>query len=179
MTLTDKEKTVLTAFLDSAYGNEHGRDDRETWLWEISNISGIKGKEYSGVISSLTKKDLVNSWDYEENGSYDGWVICLTDKGIKTLQSLEAEEKEVNPIDLQIEDLQGRLNHHAVGAKKSIQCLQDKVSELSGLNHPKDIESCLSFIDAYLNKVKHDNNISLDYFIRIDQCLKIKKILNK
>lgn len=72
--LTELEKEVLEGINNSEYGSELGD---QIWSWSINcSISGTK--TISGVVSSLSKKDLVIS---NEDGSDS--TVSLTKYGIE------------------------------------------------------------------------------------------------
>ena len=81
MTLTDKETSVLKAVVENEY---NGDDFEPVWTWSVSDNAGITGKEFSGVVASLTKKGYVSSWEYDKNEE----VMALTDAGKEVYKGL-------------------------------------------------------------------------------------------
>lgn len=57
--LTDKESRLLDAI--KVGGDEPGAG----WLFDFEDRAGLHGKELSGVVSSLVKKNLVSTEDYD------------------------------------------------------------------------------------------------------------------
>jgi len=71
--ITDNERKVLTSL-------QHNDYEDGTWSWAINNSSkpsGIEGPALSGVVSSLVKKGLVTSDEYDHGEN----VICITQAG--------------------------------------------------------------------------------------------------
>lgn len=77
--LSDKEWSVLKAFVNNEYGK--WEEGETVWLDVVLKDSGLSGKVASGVISSLNRKELIDS-DIEENH------ITLLPKAIKLLKSI-------------------------------------------------------------------------------------------
>jgi hypothetical protein len=73
ITLTELEKEILLGMNYSEYGEELGDT-----LWLFDCIEEGKGKSNSGVVSSLSKKNLVKT-----NGEGTEQVIWLTELGIQ------------------------------------------------------------------------------------------------
>lgn len=87
MNVTEKELTVLNAIISNDYQNfdvtDRGMINSPTWTF-VCEDSGIKGKSLSGVISSLSKKGLVES-DLDLLNSIDS-TIYITEAGYNALQ---------------------------------------------------------------------------------------------
>lgn len=91
--LTELEVKVLKASRVTDFGDclEHGQ-----WSFAVCDKSGLNGKIYRGVVSSLIKKGLITIWD---NGRvWDGKIIAgyeenqvfeFTDKGRELFMSGE------------------------------------------------------------------------------------------
>jgi DNA-binding MarR family transcriptional regulator len=86
MNITEKEQAVLLAIISNDYQNYDISDvnliNTPTWTF-VCEDSGIKGKELSGVISSLNKKGLVVS-DLDKSRLEDS-TIYITEKGFNIL----------------------------------------------------------------------------------------------
>jgi hypothetical protein len=86
--LTEKEKQVLKAFGMSDYGAY----DSCMWMWEIRENSGLTGKQFSGICSSLAEKGIIGT-DVEGDRNMisvkleDTYTIWLTGEGIKAFQT--------------------------------------------------------------------------------------------
>jgi hypothetical protein len=77
MNITKLELEVLELINNSCYGEDLG-----DWIW-VSEISeNRKGKINSGVISSLTQKNIVKT-----NGTGKDQCIAITDFGIEICKS--------------------------------------------------------------------------------------------
>lgn len=75
ITLTELEKAVLLAINESDYGNEFGDT---VWTWSVLDAcrTPIKNRQFSGIVSSLSQKGLVESVEDGKDSS-----IWLTDSG--------------------------------------------------------------------------------------------------
>lgn len=71
--LTELEKQVIKQINQSEYGSEMGDP---VWSWSISGK--VKGKQLSGVVSSLVKKGLVGSDDKSDKDA----CTWLTKEGV-------------------------------------------------------------------------------------------------
>lgn len=96
MSITEKEKTIFRAFKDSEYGE--GDRDSVVWMFSIKEHSGLKGKEFSGVVSSLCKKDLLDTDVVGDSTSNipikDTYTMWLTEDGKDVFDSLFGEEDD-------------------------------------------------------------------------------------
>jgi hypothetical protein len=84
--LTEKEEQVLNAILSSNYQSEEGIGvvNNPIWSFSIEEKCSLKGKEISGVCSSLSKKG------YVTNGYSDGDdTISITLDGWNVLNRLD------------------------------------------------------------------------------------------
>lgn len=95
--LTKKEMAVLKGIADSDYMNVEGYDDKylincSTWMFDALHYSGLSGKEFSGVCSSLHKKGFIGS---DTTGDptmisvkiEDTHEIWMTEKGFEALNA--------------------------------------------------------------------------------------------
>lgn len=96
MVLTDKEIAVLKSIALSDYVNLEFTDKRliefPTWMFDSLYYSDLKGKSFSGTISSLTKKGLIGTDTKGDKGNIhvhikDTWTIWMTKEGFEILQS--------------------------------------------------------------------------------------------
>ncbi len=79
MHLTEFEFQVLEAIDKSEYG-----DYLTDMVWQFSvseRIQGLSKTQFPGVVSSLVKKGLANSQDYEGRGRPNDFMIGMTDLG--------------------------------------------------------------------------------------------------
>lgn len=88
--LTELEKDVLLhGFGDSNY-NGQGNENGCPWSWSIADKCKVaKKNQVPGVISSLVKKGIMSSWDYEGDGNPDDEVVALTEKGKEIFRLLD------------------------------------------------------------------------------------------
>lgn len=86
MNITEKELAVLEAIIGNDYQTFEKSDkdliNSPTWLFVCEN-SGVEGKHLSGVISSLTKKGLVDS-ELDNKRPADS-TIWVTELGFEVL----------------------------------------------------------------------------------------------
>jgi DNA-binding MarR family transcriptional regulator len=87
MNVTEKELAVLKSIINNDYQTFDIEDknmiNQPTWTF-VCEDSGVKGKSLSGVISSLSKKGLVES-DYDGKNVSDS-TILITEAGYNALQ---------------------------------------------------------------------------------------------
>lgn len=98
MALTEKEIAVLKAFADNEYTAMDGEYSNPyikhpQWMFTIQDYSGLCGKEFSGVVSSLTKKGFVGSDTTGDKSMIgvsikDTWTMWMTDAGFDALQEV-------------------------------------------------------------------------------------------
>jgi hypothetical protein len=77
MNITEKERAVLQAILNSDYGNG---GEGETWEFDVSDkfvALGFGRESFAGSVSSTNKKGLTGSQEHDGGD----WVIWLTDEG--------------------------------------------------------------------------------------------------
>ena len=79
--LTILEKNVIKAIAESEYNDT---PDEPTWTFIIEDNTDLHSKQISGVVSSLTKKGLVNSID-----DGDDSTIWLTKNGVKEYKQIK------------------------------------------------------------------------------------------
>jgi hypothetical protein len=77
ISLTDLEKKVLSAYFKTEYGEGPGD---YTWVFSITDHSGIDVKQVRGVLTSLKKKGLIDIC----NGGGEEASTALTTLGIET-----------------------------------------------------------------------------------------------
>ena len=96
MKITNKEQEVLESIVNSNYNCTDDKTDRdligyEVWMWDVADTSGITGKSFSGVCSSLLEKGLIDT-DTQGDKTQIGiaikntYTITLTEKGFKAIQ---------------------------------------------------------------------------------------------
>lgn len=80
--ITPREKQVIIAYKNDDHVSDNGWDyfGSQAWIDILSDNSNIKGKAFSGIISSLVKKGLMFT---------DGEAIGLTKLGIKIAKEIE------------------------------------------------------------------------------------------
>lgn len=81
--LTDKELAVLKSIANNNYGDQGDM----IWAWAVNDSrtpSGITGHALSGVLSSLHKKQLISTFEYEKNED----VICMQPLGKLVVDAL-------------------------------------------------------------------------------------------
>ena len=90
------EPTLLSAneyqLLQTFGQSDYGEYDEVHWMWDIQDLSGLSGKTFSGVCSSLTKKGILQSSTEGDKGMNqvkirDTYTIWLTDKGKQVYKS--------------------------------------------------------------------------------------------
>ncbi len=74
---TELEEKVIMAF------NVADDPEEGTWLYVISEESGINSKQLSGVVSSLVQKGLAETYEGDED-----MVIELTEAGFEIFEKL-------------------------------------------------------------------------------------------
>ena len=86
--LTPNETAVMTALAYNNYSIGDDPQDGQTWselINDSSKPSGITGKSLSGVVSSLVKKNLIYSSEYDRNE----FVIGFTSEGAKIAEAIK------------------------------------------------------------------------------------------
>ena len=83
VSLTESEEKVLKAYMKDDFVSDHGWDspDAGAWSQDFHKDVGMNGTSFSGVMSSLCKKDI-----FWSNGESFG----LTTKGIEVAKAYEA-----------------------------------------------------------------------------------------
>jgi len=88
--LTEKEAAILGAFFESEYGDvdmaAYSEYGREIWMFSIKEHSGLDGKTFSGTVSSLVQKGLVQTDTAGVKGAMqmaikDTYTMTITEKG--------------------------------------------------------------------------------------------------
>lgn len=79
--LTANEIAVMCALANNYYGDNGDSDNGDgVWSWAINDSytpSDVTGKSLSGTVSSLIKKGLISSQEFEKNED----VIWMNDSG--------------------------------------------------------------------------------------------------
>lgn len=81
--LTEPEKVVIKAIAKNEYTNE---PNEPVWTFIIEDNTNLHSKQISGIVSSLTKKELVDSNNNGKNST-----IWSTKKGIKEYKQINKE----------------------------------------------------------------------------------------
>ena len=85
MNLTRLERDVLVAIVENEYSDTPGDP---VWSWSVTdNCKIAKPEQVSGIVSSLVKKGLAISRDWDEKDR----TIELTSKGIQIYELLKKE----------------------------------------------------------------------------------------
>ena len=81
--LTDNERAVLLAICASNYNDAETVVDHMVWTFSVTDElpAELAGKTYSGIVSSLNKKGLALSEDYETPND----VISITQAGLDVI----------------------------------------------------------------------------------------------
>ena len=88
--VTELEIKVLRAFFDSEFGDVYDDKYEEfgtcVWMFSIKEHSGLDGKTFSGVVSSLVKKGLVETETEGDHGMRhvkieDTYTMSITEDG--------------------------------------------------------------------------------------------------
>ena len=86
MNLTALEKDVI---LHGIGDNEYDDAGNGTWSWSIQpNCKVVTPVQIKGVISSLVKKGLAETYNYEGGKNPKDDVVTLTDQGKKLLKQM-------------------------------------------------------------------------------------------
>jgi len=100
--VTQLEKKVLEALAESMYAEYNYSD---AGLEEVINITGLPSKVIRGVVSSLTKKQLVEV-DYRESEGYKNkpamHIWYLTDRTVGLVEHW-VKEANLTPVELIVE----------------------------------------------------------------------------
>ena len=88
--ITKKEYDVLNAIVNSQY-NGDCQANYPVWTWDVSDMS-YQGKTFSGIVSSLTEKGLVETM---EEGKKDDHTILITEKGMKIFNLIKSKNSEI------------------------------------------------------------------------------------
>ena len=139
--LTDMEVKVMESALKSEYNNgETNPTFISPWNFSVQDHSGLDGKQYRGVCSSLIKKGLIAIEDQEGRGKANDMVFVFTLRGLH----LFTEEVEVKTTDQMIEDelqnlpeeFRGTVSYmayergHSAGKEEVLNILRDLISDL-------------------------------------------------
>lgn len=85
MKLTELEKDVIIAITENEYSDVPGDP---VWSWSVADNTKIANiNQVSGVISSLVKKGLVVSSEYDKKDS----TVELTDAGVKAYHGIKED----------------------------------------------------------------------------------------
>ena len=114
--LTANEVAALSVFMDSQYYSGEGIENFRNWSWDFADLAvgatGLTPKGVTGVISSLSKKGLVDVWAKSGKDGDDA-SIALTAKGVEvylaiTDSALEVAEEapaEEAPAEMTLDEL--------------------------------------------------------------------------
>lgn len=96
-TLTDLEKNLLTEMQNDCFWENDV--DSVLWICTFLDERNLDPKTYRGVISSLVKKGIVETWNTED-GEAEYQVIALTDfgKDLYTSDFLKDDNKPLPPV---------------------------------------------------------------------------------
>jgi len=83
MNITKLEKAVIAVIAKNEYSDS---PEDPVWTFIIEDNTDLHNKQISGVVSSLTKKGLVNSIDDGKDST-----IWLTKKGIEKYNKIKEE----------------------------------------------------------------------------------------
>ena len=114
--LTANEVAALSVFMGSQYYSGEGIENFRNWSWDFADLAvgatGLTPKGVTGVISSLSKKGLVDVWAKSGKDGDDA-SIALTTKGVEvylaiTDSALEVAEEapaEEAPAEMTLDEL--------------------------------------------------------------------------
>ena len=92
MEITTKEFKVLDAIINNEYQDNYEPEDainQPTWLSVVSDYS-YQGKVFSGLISSLTEKDMIRTdLDIPTSRDIDQSTIAITKNGFNAWQNFK------------------------------------------------------------------------------------------
>ena len=96
--LTANEVAALSVFMDSQYYSGEGIENFRNWSWDFADLAvgatGLTPKGVTGVISSLSKKGLVDVWAKSGKDGDDA-SIALTTKGVEVYLAITDSALEV------------------------------------------------------------------------------------
>lgn len=96
--LTANEVAALSVFMDSQYYSGEGIENFRNWSWDFADLAvgatGLTPKGVTGVISSLSKKGLVDVWAKSGKDGDDA-SIALTAKGVEVYLAIADSALEV------------------------------------------------------------------------------------
>ena len=81
--LTEHEKTVVKIIAKNEYSDFPGDP---VWTFVIEDFTDLHSKQISGIVSSLTKKGLVGSFDEGKDST-----IWLTKKGVEEYNKIKED----------------------------------------------------------------------------------------
>ena len=114
--LTANEVAALSVFMDSQYYSGEGIENFRNWSWDFADLAvgatGLTPKGVTGVISSLSKKGLVDVWAKSGKDGDDA-SIALTTKGVEVylaitdsaLEVAEEDPAEEAPAEMTLDEL--------------------------------------------------------------------------
>ena len=96
--LTANEVAALSVFMDSQYYSGEGIENFRNWSWDFADLAvsatGLTPEGVTGVISSLSKKGLVDVWAKTGKDGDDA-SIALTTKGVEVYLAITDSALEV------------------------------------------------------------------------------------
>ena len=109
--LTANEVAALSVFMNSQYYSGEGIENFRNWSWDFADLAvgatGLTPKGVTGVISSLSKKGLVDVWAKSGKDGDDA-SIALTTKGVEVYLAITDSALEVAeeaPAEMTLDEL--------------------------------------------------------------------------